>query len=152
METIKGYTKWCPNGSESLSEILLPSSTKLNSVIDTKNHTREESSPSVKRLQQPAKEKTQNSGDDWNTLKLVDMKSMTNIFTYVYLILVILLALHCLDYILRVLWLGVFPSTKCMTAPFVTALVSHSASERGMHRLNVRKDAKYARNLSWRKY
>ena len=65
METINGYTSWSPTGSEALSEIFLPSSTRLNLVIETQNQTIGEFHPYVRKWPKPVEveEKTKDSGD-----------------------------------------------------------------------------------------
>ena len=62
METIKGYTSWSPTGSEALSEMFLPLSTRINPEV-TQNQTREEFHPYVRRLSKLSPENTEDSGD-----------------------------------------------------------------------------------------
>ena len=58
METIKGYTTWSPTGSEALSEMFLPLSTRINPEL-TQNQT----NPYVRRLSKLSPENTEDSGD-----------------------------------------------------------------------------------------
>ena len=62
METLKGYTSWSPTGSEALSEILLPSRTRLNQATETQNQLIGEFHPYV-RLSKAEHENTKDSGD-----------------------------------------------------------------------------------------
>ena len=62
MEPIKGYSTWSPAGSEALSELFLPLSTRLNPEV-TQNQSREVFHPYVRRLSKPGQENTTDSGD-----------------------------------------------------------------------------------------
>ena len=62
METINGFTSWSPTGSVALSEILLPSRTRLNQVTQTQKQLIGEFHPYV-RLSKPLRENTKDSGD-----------------------------------------------------------------------------------------